>query len=144
MLQGFLFSAYGFSISAEATAITGQHLQEFREQLDSIRLSLAITGIVSSVTLIIGIVAASLSMNSLRTAWKVRNVVQRSSYPQLLGCEFLGMLGGLVPVLLLPIVFLFTWSFLVNTPVVRWIVGISTALTIVYLLGLWRGHKKHR
>ena len=102
ILQGFLFSAYSLSISAEATAIQHESLAELEERLHAIRQYLAISGVISSIFIAIGILAASLSMYALVKSWQDRieplTPQERDSYPQIIGQEVFDIRGGLVPV----------------------------------------------
>ncbi|AFY37151.1 hypothetical protein Lepto7376_0753 [[Leptolyngbya] sp. PCC 7376] len=138
VLQGFLFSAYSISISAEAIALNHNSFQELEERLNLVRKCIAISGITSSIVIAIGILAASRSIYALVKSWdKNFDQQQKSQYPQIIGKELLGIRGGLIPVLVLPVfVFPFTWAFLSPFLLIRIITGISIIIFFIFLIAL--------
>lgn len=117
VLQGLLFSAYSLSITAEVIARGNQDttFTELQPLLDTVRRCLAISGVISSICISIGILAAYLSIYDLVGQWCDKVALEdREQYPQLVGKEVFGEFGGLIPILTVPLlVFPFVWNILV-------------------------------
>jgi hypothetical protein len=106
-LQGVSFGAYGLSLTANPKAVAT--ISNF----NNVRPGLALLGLLGSLLLLIGITAAAGSMQVLVTDWKQgRSKDVQKSYPQIIGSDFLGIWGGLIPAYALPLVCTAVWSFL--------------------------------
>ena len=117
-LQGFLFGAYGFSMSAQANSLTAEGLkgsptpsaleayQAFASNLTAIRFGLIYLGILTAFSASLGIIAAFRAIRSTaRTmrAFPTHSMAGRPLYPVPIGrllSNIMGMLCGLLVPLL--------------------------------------------
>jgi hypothetical protein len=118
MINGFLFSALGFSFAAEATGLDKG--EGFCSKINHARDGLAMLGFLSSLILLIGILAASASIHNLMKQWNnVLNKLSNSdkiNYPQIIGNydklktgKSIIVWGGFLPSWLLPVLICVTW-----------------------------------
>ena len=142
MLQGFLFSAYGFSLSAEATAISKCSELVFFQKINDIRDSIALIGFVSSITLLAGVLAANRALITLVEEWNNFPVNIKNDFPRIIGGKLLGMYGGLIPTVFLPLFFCGLWyklqpklmDFFANSPFIIPVV-ISILIPVIFFAG---------
>lgn len=111
-LNGFLFTAFAFSLSAEATAWSKDGWIDFSNRIHYIRNCLAMAGVGSSFILLFGIVAASMSMRSLTKKCEHTIKDKKDDYPQVIGNIPHGMWLGLLPTWILPVIFCGIWLWL--------------------------------
>lgn len=113
-LHGLLFTAYGFSLSAQATALAAPGILQsapadqtaayaaFFSTITLIRQAMVWVGILSSCAALIGAVAAFRAIRDDATLFKSHAKNNPGLYPDIIGrpaCNFLGMLSGMaVPV----------------------------------------------
>lgn len=149
-LQAFLFGAYGFTVSAQATLLAQKVDVSALDFVDHARRGLAIMSFFASVVLLTGVAAAAGSMAQLVSRWddrlrKAGNV--DSDYPQVIGraVSGLGIYGGLAPTYALPVLAALVWVFLEP----NWVTGAAAATTFsiavfsaFYTLGYRRGARK--
>lgn len=158
-LHGLLFTAYGFTISGEASALIAPYFtpgatpihsvpspadayRNFATQLASVREGMIWLGVLSSLAVLFGIVAAFRVIRDMNRQLPRPTVSSRRTlftYPHLIGgmtCNVLGMTCGL----LIPFLTAGVWMFIayrinaVSTPVIYgWIGGMAAAL----LLSVW-------
>ena len=109
-LQGFLFTALGFSLSSEA--IAGENVSKIH-LLFHVRIALAVVGSGSSILTWISITSAAIAIGKLRKAWKIfceeRNIV--NGFPPILGGASEGLGGGLVAAIILPLFLAAVWGY---------------------------------
>ncbi len=122
VLQGFLFTAYGYSINAQATACQNASCELSKSKIiDDLRHVLSVIGISSSFFILFAVIAAATSILKLVDDWKKYNVDNKLddeglSYPQIIGDNpGLGMKAGLTPTLTLPLILLGAWLFILPT-----------------------------
>lgn len=110
-LQGLLFTAYGFSMSGEASALTSkgldsnptalatEALSRFTSNLNNIRYGLVLLGILASAAALVGVLAAFRAIRDDAALWKTLEPENSEPpFPQIIGtgsANTLGMICGI-------------------------------------------------
>lgn len=135
-LQAFLFGAYGFSLSAEASLTTISNAQLFGKRdlvlLDiySARAGLAYIGVASSAIMLFPLISAGRAILRVARDWNeyVSNLTPPIQVPNIIGNADRPLMYylGLVPILGLPIASIGVWLLLIG-----WGPGLLVAVAIV-------------
>lgn len=148
-LHGLLFTAYGFSLSAEASSLTapgilspeGDRQQlayaNFHRTITNLRHAMVIVGIVSAVAALIGVVAAfrAIREDAARLDPFLKDLPD-STYSEIIGrpvVNILGMLSGIV----IPSLAGGVWAWLGGFILDPWPLAIGILLTSFIALMAW-------
>ena len=123
-LQAFLFSAYGFSLSAQAVLRDGN--SDLVSIINNARLCFAAVGVASSLAILAALGAATLSISRLVAKWYKVPAKVRSRYPQIIGNSTKDRPGGTrlgqLPLFTIPVVSIVLWAIISYHPTFQWIV----------------------
>ena len=122
-LQAFLFSAYGFSLSAQA--VIKNDNAELSSIISSARLCFAAFGVVSSWAILLALTAAALSISRLVARWYEVPAIVRMKYPQIIGNSTKQRPGGTrlgqLPLFLIPVASIVMWAVISFHPTFQWV-----------------------
>lgn len=147
-LQAFLFSAYGFSLGAEAN--TKPENLQFLSLIHQARFWFAILGVSSSLAILAALFAAILSVGRLVDKWYKFPDESVNEFPPIIGNSQndlqKGMYLGQTPLIILPLISIVMWAKLSFNDSLQWYLTWGfTGLAIlggVYFLGFQVGNKR--
>ena len=139
-IQAFLFTAYGFSLSAEAVLSTSHATSEvLSDIIQDARTWLAFLGAASALVILAALCAAMLSISKLISKWYEAPLGTRRRYPQIIGNSTKsrpgGALLGQTPLYLVPVASFIVWARISYNPHFQWMV-IWTSLGVLVTLVL--------
>jgi hypothetical protein len=137
-LQAFLFTAYGFSLSAEAVLGSNSDSSTLLPLIKDARTSFALVGAASALIILAALCAAMLSISKLVSKWYEAPIAVRRQFPQIIGNSSKtrpnGTYLGQTPLYLIPLLSIVMWARISYNPEIQWI--IPAALLGVFVLGV--------